>query len=257
MVYSKLLGEVIIATGVNDEFLAYTLTDGWTTVTLTTGRYRDITTLATEIASQLNSTMTGSWSCTVSDSTGLVTIGCSTSFSVDFGTDSPELYSTELRDLLGFDSDINASSGSPYIVVSDSRHQGGFYPLEPVENDSRPSETGSDTFNTDSYQAEGRTGITATKGGRNEVYFREISFLLAQSDLAAFSDWLKYLATGKSFAFYHDRDEAWPGPSSEYDEYVLFLGGDSPFSYMPSSVDGTKVWHRQSISMRKYVEASV
>lgn len=246
--YSKLLCEHQIVSGINDKFSA---NDGLgdDVITLTPGRYRDSIALADEIETQLGTTASNrTWTVSVSNTTGIITIAANGNFNLDFDTST---YGSDLSDRLGFTSTTSFSAVTS--ASGDVQHSGGLYPSEPIENDSRPSETGTDRHDFDGFQGESRTGLVSTKGGTNKSYFRDIQLLLPSGDLEDFSNFLDYCATGETIAFYHDRAEDWPGPSSEYEEYVLYTGAD-PLAYDPSEIEpGNKVWFRAELPLRKYV----
>lgn len=248
MIYSKLLNEYIIVTDVNDKFKIDRVSPSSTdTVTLTTGRYRDIIALADEIQTQLDALSWGTWVVAVSNTTGIITIDCDEDWDFDWNTSE---YGTTLRNDLGFTG--SESTDGNYTITATSQHVGGFYPSEPIESDNRPDEDGIDRWATDCYQQEGRSGLLATKGGDILIYRRSITFLLAQTDLTAFQTWLSRCAQGYSFAFYHNRTEAWDGPSSEYAEYKLDLS--EGLEYLPERIEAANtIWHRQTLLMRKRV----
>ena len=251
--YSKLLAEHLIVTGSNDKFVVANSTGGNETITITSQRYRDISDLGDEIEDQLDSgtnSSTQQWTFSTSNSTGLVTLTSNEAFTLYFDTTN---YGTALRDKLGFESNTIASTSN--AVSGTLQHEGGFYPSDPIEADSRPSESGSDTYDTDFQATVGRTGAVFGRGGGENIYFRDFMVLLQQSDLSNYSTFISYLKDGRSFAFYHDRDEAWPGPSNEYCEYVLLDTGNGTISYNPQPLNpANKIWHRGVFSCNKYVE---
>jgi hypothetical protein len=251
MVYSKLLCEYTIVTDSNDKFKVTQEAGAVShTITLTAGRYRDHVALAVEIATQLNDAF-GTWTAVVSNTTGLLALDCDEAYAMNWNTAT---YGTTLRDDLGFTGSETGGGGSPYTTTATNIHLGGLYPSEPIEQDDRPLSTGSDRWRSDSFQQEGRTGLLSTKGGANRPATRSITILLAQDDLENFSTWLQRAATGVSFAFYHDRTEAWDGPDDEYKEYKLLMDGEEGTAYDPESLDGINtIWHRQSLMMQARV----
>ncbi len=255
-ILSKLLSEHVIIAGINDEFNITNSTAAAHTINLTEGRYRDIVTLMAEFDTQANAStnINQTFTSSVDNTNGIVSVTSTASYTLNFDTANN---GTTLQGKLGWTSDTDASSGGSNTVTSDVQHEGGFYPSEPIEADSRPNATSStDLWSADSYQTIGRSGVIATKGGANRLEERDIVVLLDQSDLSNYSNWLVYSMTGKSFAFYHDRTVAWDGGSNEYSQYVVNVEGG--FSgYFPEPVDpANKIWHRASIPMRKYVAPS-
>lgn len=248
-VLSKLLAEVIVESGVNDKVIFTNSTGTDFAITMNSGIYRDVISLLEELESQANSDVVGHTFSITANSTGYLSfISAGGTFEIDFDTSN---YGTSLRDLFGFT--VNTVSGSS-SYTSNSVHQRGYYPKEPVELDSRPTETGSDSFDLDSYQTQTRTGKVSTKGGTQKVYFRDIGFLLPYTDVDNYANWVETVADGSSFAFYHDRSESWPGPNSEYNRYVMFFGPD-PASYSPEPVEGgNRIWYRAEFPMTRYVE---
>lgn len=258
--YSKFLNEIIIEEGVNDEFKIEEMVDGTNhTITVAEGRYRDIIALTGAISTLLNAESYGEYSSAtmVTSDTGTVSVV------MDSGQSGVNLLfysssSNALRDILGY-SGANVGytlSGGADRVVATSQHWGGFYPSEPVEMDDRPKPTGTDRWNPDTFQTMGRTGMVATKGGTVPLYFRSCQFLLDHDDLETFQTWMAICAQGYSFAYYHDRTEAWDGPDDEYEEYKLDLSGEQK-GYDPERVEpANNVWHRQHISMIKRVAAT-
>lgn len=252
MILSKLLHEVIIEEGVNNKLiLSNTVSNE--TVSLTTGRYRDIIDFVSQLDSDLsNASLSGvsfGGSSSVNTSNGTVTIeSLSGNFNIYFDVSNN---STSLRDMLGFDSDMSDSTGS---YVSQSKRTGDYYPSEPIESDTRPTEYGADNFDLDSFQTESASGRIATKGGTVAVSSRSIGVLVNQDELSELSEFVRACGTGTPFAFYHNRDDNWPGQNSEYLEYIYF-SEDEPVAYFPEPVDGgNRVWYRSTIPMRQYKE---
>ena len=88
------MNEYIVTAGVNDSLVVgYPTPDH--TVTLTTGRYRDMIAFAAMLESALNSASFGTWSVTVNNTTGKVSLACNTNFAVTWTY-------TKLRDDLGY-----------------------------------------------------------------------------------------------------------------------------------------------------------
>ena len=251
-VLSKFLTEIVITPGINDRLRIENSGTQSFEVTLAGGSYRDIFELLEEFDDQCNSSVTGQTFTSSCNSTGYITVTSSAAFGINFDTAS---YGTSLRDTMGFNlSYIPSGATRLAFYTSNSAHADGYYPSEPVESDTRPLETGTDMYDFDTYQTESRTGRVATKGGTQKVYDRSVGVLLPYYELEDFSNFVSLVSDGRTIAFYHDRTEDWPGPSNEYKEYVYFNASE-PISYRPEAVDGgNRVWYRQEIPMRQYVE---
>lgn len=255
MPLSKLLAEYLVVSAVNDRFIVDDVAStGPYTVTLTAARYRDFIAVDAEIDTQIathggfNAAVVASVS-----NAGIITFTGGSNWVMDWNTGT---FGTTLRNDLGFtgSESVTDVGGGLWTLVGTSAHLGGFYPSEPIESDSRPDEDGTDTWQNDSAQSEGKTGVIATTGGTNRIHSRNITILLPQTDLVAFELWMRRAGQGHSFAFYHDVDQAWSGPSSEYNEYKLIAGEDAGITYAPEPVDPTnKLWHRQTLVMQQYV----
>jgi hypothetical protein len=254
VIYSKLLCEYTVVANVNDKFKVTQEAGAVShTITLTAGRYRDHVALCSEIQTQLNAAF-GTWTAAVSNTAGTIELDCDEGYALDWNTGT---YGTTLRDDLGFDGTETGGGSGEFTVTGSSCHVGGFYPTEPVESDSRPKETGTDTWSSDTYQQMGRTGVLSTKGGSSRVFDRAITFLLPQADLENFSAWLAVCALGRSFAYYHNRTVAWDGASNEYEEYKLQAEGEQGISYRPEMVDpANTIWHRATLLLIKRVAAT-
>lgn len=249
---SKFLNEQIVTSGVNDKLKINRIsTPSTSTITLTAGRYRDIRELLDELQTQLDALSWGTWTVAVSNTDGQVSIDVDEQWELDWNTAG---YGTALRDLLGFDG--TESPDPDNTLIANNQHEGGFYPLMEQWEDDRPVIAGTDRWTADSTQSEGRSGVLSTRNGNNLVYDRQTAFLLTQADLEPFQTWLAVCATGRSFAYYHDRLEAWPGPSDEYCEYKLLLSKNSA-QYEPQPLDPPNTaYFKQSLMMRQRVEAT-
>lgn len=249
---SKFLNEHTITSAVNDKLKINRISPSATeTITLTAGRYRDIRALLDELQDQLDALSWGTWTVAVSETDGQVSIDADEQWELNWNTAT---YGTALRDLLGFDG--TEVPDPDYTLTANNQHEGGFYPLMEQWEDDRPVIAGTDRWTADSTQSEGRSGVLSTRNGTNLVYDRQTTFLLTQADLEPFQTWLAVCATGRSFAYYHDRTEDWPGPNSEYSEYKLLMN-KTAIQYEPEPIDPPNTaYFRQSILMRKRVEAT-
>jgi|GEM_PF-5674365 len=253
MIYSKLLCEYLVTEGVNDKFkVDDSPSSGPYTITIPAGRYRDAIALAAQIQSEVTTCgISASITAAVSNTTGLLALTGDAAWTIDWDTST---YGTTLRDDLGFSGSESMSSN---VLTATSQVVGSFYPTEPVEADDRPDEDGTDRWDSDTQQQEGRTGLIATKGGSTTFKRRSITLLLPQSDLPAFVSFMERAAQGYSFAFYHDRTEDWDGPSDEYQQYKLRAEGESGIPYDPERVDpANTLWHRATLAMAQYVAPS-
>jgi hypothetical protein len=250
MILSKFLCEYVVTLGVNDTFKAVRTSPSETkTIVLTAGRYRDHRQVAAEIQTRLNAaswTATKpTWTCLVGV-TNRIAIICSEAWTMNWDTAT---YGTTLRNDSGFTGSEAVGAG-PFSLLATSIHLGGLYPSQPVEADDRPQTTGADRWDNDAAQQVGRSGLAATVGGALRPAKRSCQLLLAQDDLDDFELWLRRAGAGYSFAFYHDATQAWPGPSSEYQEYKLKIEGDGGVSYDPERVDpANTIWHRVKLTM--------
>lgn len=255
---SKLLVEYTVVANVNDRLDITDAAAGAHTITLTAGRYRDMEALGVELQTQLDAaTAAGTgqlWYVTFNlVEYGYVRIASTDNWTISWNTGS---YGTDLRNDLGYD---GTETVTVRVLDATNLHRGAFYPSEPVESDDRPVVTGTDLWTPDSYQQVGLTGLAATVGGENLRYYRSVQFLLAQDDLENYSTWLALVMKGESFAYYHDRDQSWDGPDSEYKEYKALVPeqGDR-VGYYPDRVDpGNAVWHRATVRLIQRVAPTV
>ena len=261
----KLLCEVTIVSGVNDKFRVQRVSDAsWTVVTITAGRYRDVDHLCRQISADMVSQITwGQWAIHPANDTddvstsGYVTITGDEDWELDWTTDS---YGQYLRDILGFDGSETVD-GSTFDVTGSSYHRGGFYPTYPAFDDDRPEIEGKDRWLCDGLQASTRNGRVATKGGSNLIKTRRLSFLLPQSDLEQYEDFLGRVARGESFVYYHDRADIWPGTTSTnqssgiYKQYKLISGGE-PVRFAPEQLGDNYVFHTATMQLQQYVAAT-
>lgn len=248
---SKFMCEYTVTANVNDRLRIDDVptTGGWIVITIPPGRYRDITVVAAELKLVLDASASArTYTVTVSDTTGIMTISANGNWVVDWNTGT---YGTTLRNDLGYTGSETVTANA---LVATNATTGNFFPSEPVETDDRPKPTGTDRFSADTYQQGGRSGVIATTGGNIKIYTRSWTFFLASTDLENYVTWLGHVAKGKSFAFYHDRTVAWPGSANEYDEYVMLAEGDRGIEYAPERVEAQNtVWHRASVHAQQYV----
>lgn len=253
---SKLMCEYWVTANVNDRI---DITDSATnpqTATIAPGRYRDHVALAAAIDTALEAAAVATgqqWTVEVSDTNGIITMTGEALWTVDWNT---PVYGTTLRDDLGF---TGSEAVVANVLTGTNTHLGGFYPSEPVEMDNRPEPTGTDRWSTDIAQQEGVTGIISSVGGENFIFRRRIQFLLSRDDdVENFQTWLRR-AYRFSFAYYHDRDQVWPGPNSEYKEYKIFVGDNQEIvGYNPNRPNElNNLWHRQALDMRQRVAPTV
>jgi len=245
---SKLLCAYVVIENVNDRLDIEDAAAATQTATITPGRYRDHIELAAAMITALDAATAGgtaqTWAVAVGDETGIITMSSSDTWDIDWNTGA---YGEDLRDDLGFDGTETVSADT---LTANNIHLGGFYPSEPVEMDDRPATTGGDRWTPDVFQQVGLTGMSATVGGDNRLYRRVIQFLLPQGDLADYSEWLERAMT-VSFAYYHDREEAWDGPSGEYREYHIMIGESADsVGYNPERVEpSNNIWHRAELPL--------
>ena len=254
-ILSKLLCEYIITENVNDRLKVQDSVAAWHTVTIPDGRYRDHVELYEQLKIQLDAATVGTgqvWAIDISTA-GITAIASDEAWDIDWDV---AVYGIALRDQMGYD---GTEIVTALALVATAAHEGGFYPTEPVEADDRPEVAGDDRWSSNTYQQQGPTGLVATLGGDQLVYRRSFQFLMPQDDLAPFSVWLERVAQGYSFAYYHDRDQPWPGPESEYGQYkVLADDGGAGVQYNPEPVEpGNRVWHRQQLLATKRVAPTV
>ena len=238
------LTEHVIVGDVNNTF---TVTNAGATdfiINIPTGQYRDIITLTDEIGNTItNADPSQTWLISFNTSNNNLEWASNASFSLDFDTSNN---GTSLRDKLGFTVDTCSSIGNQ--LTSNTKPEGCLIPNEPVENDNRPYDISSDRFDMDIFTSETRGGVIANKGGSSYIYNRSVTFLLLNTELNDYIDWLKY-SKNRDIAFYHDLTETWPGANSEYNTYKLLFNNDS--GYDPEQLEDSKVWFRINLDMRQ------
>jgi hypothetical protein len=244
MIQSKFLTEIVIVDGVNNKFALTNSGASTSNIEIEDGVYRDIIDFSDAFASACAAVFAGqTWSMSIYNN-GIVSIDSNNSFDIDFDTSN---FGVELRDLLGFTA--NSASSTSNAIVSNTYHEGGYYPNEPIEDDSRPDEYGEDIFDFDIFTSEARDGTIASKGGSNEVKSRDITILLTNDELQEYIDWLRY-SKNRPFCFYHNREEDWPGPNSEYNRYRISFN-DANAGYNPEFLEANRVWFRVNLSLRQ------